>query len=123
MAERLLTGGFRLLVPALTLPSAGAMTSCGEPDCGRDHPDDIALEALCSLKSVEVPPFTKAQAFAAGRLYRRQTAARYVGDTVLAACGSFSVADQERMPLITTRRARYCYASLDLDAITRKIEI
>jgi hypothetical protein len=118
-------GSVVLIVTAFSLVSAGAMPTCGDDGCGREHPDDLAalLRDFMRLGGVRYHDLPPESTVAAGALYRRQVQAHYVGDTVAAACAAATVAQAARAPLLTTQRSWYLYATGILDALAPRIEL
>ncbi|TDB90680.1 hypothetical protein E1264_04185 [Actinomadura sp. KC216] len=124
LRERTVDGRLTLVITTLAMVSASGLAGCGER-CGRAHPADItpSLRELADADGAELRSLTPPQAAALGALYRTQTAAGYLGDTVLAACGAALVAHAENIPLLTTPRARYCYVTGRPASLATRIEI
>ena len=135
LRERLVAGGepgpgagpsaSGLVVTGLTLMSAVALADCGELRCPAEHPDGVAdlVQQLCALGRVRYAELPTGLAMSAGRLYREQAGHRYLGDTVVAACAAAVLAQSEHLPVLTTPRARYCYATGVLDPVAKRIEL
>ena len=123
--ERASDGRLTLVITALALISASGMLTCGERRCGGDHPDDVTplLQELAASDGADLSALTPRQAAEVGALYRDQISARYVGDTVVAACSAVLVAHAQNIPVLTTPRSRYCYVAAAMDALAPRIEI
>jgi hypothetical protein len=125
LRARVDAGELTLVIAPLALIAAGGMADCGERDCRRRHPADPGreLRELEAAAGVEFAVLDAGRAAEVGVLHREQKAARYLGDTVLAACDAAQLAHAEGIPVLTTPRARYCYVAGRMERIARRIEI
>jgi hypothetical protein len=111
LRKAVLNGSVKILAPALSFTVSCGMETCWDDECRRDHPETPGrrVQDFHRQTGFEIVQPTVADSVSAGRSYRRLSNRRVVGPEVLAACFARLLADDRRVPLLSTSRALYCY--------------
>ncbi|WP_329126897.1 hypothetical protein [Streptomyces sp. NBC_01465] len=114
MRRAAVEGRLEILVSTLAFTVACAMRSCWDEDCDRGHPDVAGrrIHEFYEQHGFGVIQPTVAESVAAARLYSALTDHRVVGPEVLAACSARLLARTNELPMLSTRRASYCYTRM-----------
>ncbi|MGY0055246.1 hypothetical protein ACWY4P_01515 [Streptomyces sp. LZ34] len=122
--EAALTNDIHLVVPAVTLAVSCSMRNCWDELCTKGHQFGAgsAVQSLLNRGGIRLLELTPADAVSAGKIYARSADQRVEGPEVLAACHASLLAAGRNMPLLSTARASYCYATME-EALQHQIRL
>ncbi len=114
LRKQVQAGRLDLTVPVAAFSVSSSMRRCWDSECRRDHSSGgrPALRDFYERTNFRIHQPTPDFVLAAGGLYAGCVDRRVVGSEVLAACHSALLAAQEKVPLVSTASARYCYIPL-----------
>ncbi|MGW2391117.1 hypothetical protein ACWCYK_16685 [Streptomyces lydicamycinicus] len=118
-------GAIRLITPAMAFAVACGMRTCWDEECDQDHRHGTgtAIRKFLEAGGVEIVHLTPAETVSAGQLYAGYLDRRITGAEVMAACHSALLSKNSGSPLISARRASYCYSALDQANISLRINL